>query len=306
MIDLKRIGLNIGHTTDSLNGTGCSVFIFDRPAKTSFSAFGAAPASHETELLEPGRLLQTVNAIVLSGGSAYGLETASGVMSYLEELGIGYDTQVAVVPIVPCAAIYDLKYKNSKVRPDKRWGYDAAKSADYIIKKGAVGASTGATVGKILGMEQSSKTAFGYSFVESELGFVAAFAVVNALGEIIDDKNRIIAGVRDEDGFIPSLKLIDKMNAEKFRPSENTTLVITVTNYPLAKDMLKSMSFAAHRGIVRSIRPSHTPFDGDSVFSVSVSEKQPKHNPYELLKLFVMTETAVKTAILNSADCNEI
>jgi len=301
MIDLKRIGLKIGHTTDEKNGTGCSVFIFDKKAKASVFVSGLAPASRETELLKPGKLLQFVNAIALTGGSAYGLEVASGVMSYLESKGIGYDTKAALVPIVPCAAIYDLKYKNSSVRPDKSWGYEAAKNADYTMRTGIIGAAAGASVGKILGMEHASKTSFGYAYLKFDLGFVAAFAVVNALGEIIDNNNEIVAGNKDKNGFLPSYDLIAKKDMKDFKPAENTTLVVVVTDYPLNKDMLQKMAQAGNNGIVRSIRPSNTPFDGDIVFAVSVANQQPKYNPYEILKLFVITEIVTKQAILKSA-----
>ncbi len=301
MINLEKIGLRIGHITDEQNGTGCSVFIFDKEARASAFVPGLAPASRETELLKPGKLLQFVNAIALTGGSAYGLEVASGVMSYLESKGIGYDTKAAVVPIVPCAAIYDLKYKNSSLRPDKSWGYEAAKNADYVIHTGIIGAATGATVGKILGMERASKTGLGYAYLKFDLGFVAAFAVVNALGEIIDDNNKIVAGVKDKNSFLSSYDLIAKKDMKNFNPAENTTLVVVVTDYPLGKDMLQKMAQAGNNGIVRSIRPSNTPFDGDIVFAVSVSNQEPKHNPYEILKLFVMTEIVTKRAILKSA-----
>ncbi len=304
MIDLKHIGVRIGHKTDTINGTGCSVFIFDKEVKASVSIRGSSPASHETELLKPGKLLQTINAITLTGGSAYGLEAASGVMAYLEENGIGYDTQVAVVPIVPSAAIYDLKYKNAIIRPTKQWGYEAAQNSTYTLKTGVNGAATGATIGKFLGMEHASKTAFGYSYMECELGYVAAFAIVNALGEIIDNQNNIVAGVRKANEIIPTHSIIEHLNTKYFNQSENTTLIVLITNYPLSKEMLYQMAEVGHNGIVRSIRPSHTPFDGDTVFAVSTSNNTAEYNPYKLLKLFVMTEAAAQKAILNSVTGN--
>ncbi len=299
MIDLKPLGVRAGHATDPEGGTGCTVFIFDKPVRASASVRGAAPASRETDLLNPGKLIREIHGIVLTGGSAFGLESAYGVMRYLEERGIGYDTGTAVVPIVPAAGIYDLKYR-SDVRPDKEWGYRAASSADYRLESGIVGAATGATVGKFLGIERASKTRLGISRIEFDGYRLVSVMVVNALGEIVDEKGNIVAGVRTEKGFIPSMDLIDRLDFEKVRRGENTTIGVVITDFPLNKEMLNRLAEISHNGIARAIRPSHTPFDGDIIFAVSTSEVPGEENPYRLLKLFALTELTVQKAILDS------
>jgi len=299
-MNLQQIGVKIGHFTDEENGTGCTVFLFDKPVKASVSVRGSAPASRETDLLRPGKMIRQIHGILLSGGSAYGLEAAYGVMKYLEENGIGYDTGAALVPLVPGASIYDLKFKNSEVRPTKEWGYMAASSANYEMEEGAVGVATGATVGKFLGINHATKTGFGFYQENLDDYFVAAFMVVNALGEIIDEHGRIIAGVREGKNFIPAYSLIEKIDFKKFRMGENTTLGVVVTNFPLSKEMLARMAEIGHNGIVRAIRPSHTPFDGDIIFAVSVSDDSPVDEPYQLLKLLAVTENTVQKAIIRS------
>ncbi len=298
-LDLKSLGVRIGHTTDREGGSGCSVFLFDRPVRASVSVRGAAPASRETDLLMPGKLIREIHGIVLSGGSAFGLESAYGVMKYLEERGIGYDTGTAVVPIVPAAAIYDLKY-GKDVRPGKDWGYKAAQNADYILESGIVGASAGATVGKFLGIERASKTGLGIYEVQFDGYRLVAVMVVNALGEVVDERGEIIAGVRSDRGFLPAMELVKGLDFEKIRRGENTTLGVVVTDFPLNKEMLFRLAEVSHNGIVRAVRPSHTPFDGDIIFAVSTAEGAGEENPYRLLKLFAFAEYAVQKAILNS------
>ncbi len=305
-MDLQKIGVKIGHYTDFDNGTGCTVFLFDKPVRASVSVRGSAPASRETDLLRPGKMIREINGIVLSGGSAYGLESVYGVMEFLEEQGKGYDTGAALVPLVPAASIYDLKFKNSHVRPTKKWGYKAASSANYVLETGTVGAATGATVGKFLGIDRASKTRFAFHLENFDEYFVSAFMVVNALGEIIDEHGNIIAGIREEDKFIPAYDLIKKIDFRKFRMGENTTLGVVITNFPLSKEMLSRMAEIGHNGIVRAVRPSHTPFDGDIIFSVSISNDRPIDEPYQLLKLFALTELTVQRAIIDSALVNSV
>ncbi len=300
-MDTGKFGFKVGHKTDIENGTGCTVFIFENGARASVSVRGSAPASHETDLLRPGKLIREIHGIVLTGGSAYGLESATGVMKYLEEQGIGYDTGAALVPLVPAAGIYDLKYRSSSVRPTKEWGYEAAKSASYEVEEGVLGAATGATVGKLLGMKHASKTGFGISKIDIGGYHILAFVVVNALGEIIDETGTIVAGVKEGDsGFIPSFDLLEKIDFKQVRMGENTTLGVVVTDFPLSKEALSRMAEIGHNGIVRAIRPSHTPFDGDIIFAVSTSKDEPEDEPYKLLKVYAFTELAVQRAILDA------
>ena len=299
-MDTRKFGFKVGHKTDVENGTGCTVFIFENGARASVSVRGSAPASHETDLLRPGKLIREIHGIVLTGGSAYGLESAAGVMKYLEEQGIGYDTGAALVPLVPAAGIYDLKYQSSCVRPTKEWGYEAAKSASYEVEEGILGAATGATVGKLLGMEHASKTGLGISEIDIGGYHILAFVVVNALGEIIDETGKIVAGVRGDSGFVPSFDLLEKIDFKQVRMGENTTLGVVVTDFPLSKEALSRMAEIGHNGIVRAVRPSHTPFDGDIIFAVSTSKDEPEDEPYKLLKLYAFTELAVQRAILDA------
>ena len=298
-MDTRKFGFKVGHKTDSESGTGCTVFIFENGARASVSVRGAAPASRETELLRPGKLIREIHGIVLTGGSAYGLESAAGVMRYLEEQGIGYDTGAALVPLVPAAGIYDLKYKTT-VRPTGEWGYEAARSASYKVERGVVGAATGATVGKLMGIEHATKTGFGISEIDIGGYRILAFVVVNALGEVVDETGKIVAGVRGEDGYIPVIELISKMDFKQVRMGENTTLGVVITDFPLSKEMLSRMAEIGHNGIVRAIRPSHTPFDGDIIFAVSTSKDEAEEDPYKLLKIFAFTEIAVQRAILDA------
>ena len=299
-MDTRKFGFKVGHKTDVENGTGCTVFIFENGARASVSVRGSAPASHETDLLRPGKLIREIHGIVLTGGSAYGLESTAGVMKYLEEQGIGYDTGAALVPLVPAAGIYDLKYRSSSVRPTKEWGYEAAKSASYEVEGGIFGAATGATVGKLLGIEHSSKTGFGISEIDIGGYHILAFVVVNALGEIIDETGKIVAGVKGDSGFVPSFDLLEKIDFKQVRMGENTTLGVVVTDFPLSKEALSRMAEIGHNGIVRAIRPSHTPFDGDIIFAVSTSKDEPEDEPYKLLKVYAFTELAVQRAILDA------
>jgi len=186
------------------------------------------------------------------------------------------------------------------VRPTKEWGYHAARTADYSVQTGAVGAATGATVGKLMGIERATKTGFGFSEIELDGYKIVAFAVVNALGEIVNEKGEIVAGIRGENGFIPSYHVLEKIDFRQIRMGENTTLGVVITDFPLSKEMLSRMAEIGHNGIVRAIRPSHTPFDGDIIFSVSTSPEPPIDEPYQLLKIFAYTEIAVQRAILNS------
>ena len=297
---LKRLGIRIGHKSDEEAGTGCSVFLFDEPPVAGVSVRGGAPASHETELLRAGRLIERIHGLLLTGGSAYGLCAASGVMRYLEERGIGHDTGVCVVPIVPAAAIYDLKYKTHTVRPDASWGYEASLRASYTVKEGSVGAGCGATIGKILGTEHASKGGFGMCVTECAGICVVAFAVVNALGEVVDENGRIVAGIRKRDGFIASFDAM-KSVTEGMLAGENTTLVVVATDMPLTKGMSVRLADVAHNGVAMAVRPAHTPFDGDTVFALSCSTGKQVDDPRMLMLLFATAEVTVRKAIIRAA-----
>lgn len=270
-------GITTGHVTDEFNLTGVTVVRFAGDgARAAISVQGAAPGTRETDLLEPGNLVERVHAIVLTGGSAYGLDAASGVMAALEEEGIGLPAfEDTVVPIVPAAVLFDLSVGSSTVRPDTTWGYKAAKEAtDSPIPSGNVGAGMGATVGKLLGPSQAMKGGLGSALVHLDSGvIVSALVAVNAVGEVVDSaSNKVIAGIRASDvgRYESAVDLALGDAAIESVAATNTTLGLVGTNANLNRTQLKKVSEMAHDGMARAIRPIHTQFDGDTVFAVSM------------------------------------
>ena len=259
-------GIRVGHDTNPEAATGCTVILCDPPAMGGVDVRGGAPATRETELLHPLNLVEQVNAIVLTGGSAYGLDAASGVMRYLEEQGIGYDTGVALVPIVPAAAIFDLGFGAANVRPNAEAGYQACKNATTEpVVQGNTGAGTGATVGKMAGPSFMMKGGLGSaSTLLSDGTLVGALVVVNALGDIIDPQTqKVIAGARASagQGFLAA------------NPFGNTTIAVVATTASLTKEQTNKIAQMAHNGIAQTIRPAHTMFDGDTIFGLAMGPK---------------------------------
>lgn len=263
-------GVFIGHFTNDEAGRGVTVILFRGGAVASCEVMGGGPASRELVLLEPGRMIRKIHGVVFSGGSAFGLEAASGVMDYLEERGIGYNTGTAVVPLVPALSIYDLALGQKDLKPTKEWGYKAASVAEENqLVMGRIGAGAGATCGKFLGIEYASRT--GVGIVEED--GILVLAVPNPLGNIIDPKTgQIIAGCRNPrgEGYIGFEEAL-KYGKSAFR-KDNTTLVLVVLEDAFSKEELKAISRMAHIGIGRTISPSHTPFDGDAVIAASLQE----------------------------------
>ena len=256
-------GIRVGHDTNPEAATGCTVILCDPPAMGGVDVRGGAPATRETELLHPLNLVEQVNAIVLTGGSAYGLDAASGVMRYLEEQGIGYDTGVALVPIVPAAAIFDLGFGAANVRPNAEAGYQACKNATAEpVVQGNTGAGTGATVGKMAGPSFMMKGGLGSaSTLLSDGTLVGALVVVNALGDIIDPQTqKVVAGARASagQGFLAA------------NPFGNTTIAVVATTASLTKEQTNKIAQMAHNGIAQTIRPAHTLFDGDTIFGLAM------------------------------------
>ena len=270
-------GITAGHVTDELNMTGVTVVRFAGDgARAAVSVQGAAPGTRETDLLEPGNLVEKVHAIVLTGGSAYGLDAASGVMAALEEEGVGLPvSEDTVVPIVPAAVLFDLNVGSSKVRPGVDWGYKAAKAAnDAPIASGNVGAGMGATVGKLLGPSRVTKGGLGSALVGLDKGVVvSALVAVNAVGEIVDTaSNTVVAGIRANDAgqYDSAVDVALGNSARAPVAGTNTTLGLIATNANVSKIQLKKVAEMAHDGLARAIRPIHTQFDGDTVFAVSM------------------------------------
>ncbi len=297
--------LRIGQTENAEAGTGCTVLIVENGMAAGLDVRGGGPASRESQLLNPLMAAQTVHAVVLSGGSAYGLGTANGVMQYLEEKGYGYDTGFALVPLVVQADIYDLSVGDSKVRPDAAMGYEAARRAfeEPNYRDGNYGVGCGATVGKIAGMETSMKTGIGSYAVQIGELQVGAVVVVNALGDVFDWKTgEQIAGLLSEDG--KSLRSTSEYMKQTIQAVENkftgnTTLAVIVTNAKFNKTQLCKIAGMGHDGMARSIRPVHTSADGDSIFALSVGEVEADQDLVGLLGAEVLSE-AITRAVRNA------
>jgi L-aminopeptidase/D-esterase-like protein len=237
---------------------------------------GSAPGTREIELLKPVRLVEKINAVLLTGGSAFGLDAAGGVQQYLEEKDIGFDVGVVRVPIVPTAVIFDLAVGDPKVRPDKNMGYKACENALYEnSQEGRIGAGCGATVGKVLGIEQCSPGGLGGASATLRNGIViGALSVVNAFGEIIDERGHILAGVRNTEStdFIPCLDILANSAADSSFQGSNTTLSVVATNAMLNRETATKVAQMAQDGLAKAIRPAHTMLDGDIVFVLSTAE----------------------------------
>ena len=268
-------GLKVGHHTLTARPTGCTVIIAERGAVAGVDVRGAAPGTRETDLLNPVNMVPVVHAIVLAGGSAFGLDAATGVMKYLEEKGIGFDVRVAKVPIVPAAILFDLGVGDAKIRPDAQCGYKAAASAtDGPVTEGDVGAGAGATVGKLFGATRAMKGGLGSASITLPDGLtVSAIVAVNAVGDIIDPATgHVVAGVRSADGesLADARKLIrNGATRPQARVGENTTIGVVATNATLTKAQATKVAQMAHDGIARAISPAHTMGDGDTIFALA-------------------------------------
>ncbi len=267
-------GIRVGHHTLSGRPTGCTVVLVDGDAVGGVSQRGGAPGTRETDLLDPLNLVDRVNAIVLAGGSAFGLAAADGVVRYLEERNIGWETRVARVPIVPAAILFDLGVgSDPSIRPTADCGYRAAAAATSApVAEGSIGAGAGATVGKF-GGGGSMKGGIGSAAITLPNGLtVAALVAVNAVGDIIDpDTGRTVAGVRDADGNLADARsLLRSGSALTFpRPGGNTTIGVVATNASLTKAEASRMALMADDGLARAIFPSHTVGDGDTLFTLA-------------------------------------
>ncbi len=268
-------GLKVGSITLTERPTGCTVVVVDGAgAVGGVSQRGGAPGTRETDLLDPSNMVDKVNAIVLAGGSAYGLEAATGAVRWLEEHDMGWDVRIAKVPIVPSAILFDLPVGgNPKVRPTADCGYKAAAAAtNGKVQEGSVGAGAGATVGKSGGGGRSMKAGLGSYAIRMPNGLVVgALVAVNAVGDIIDpDTGKIVAGVRNPDNTFADARLILRRGgpSQTPRPGANTTIGLVATNAKLTKADAHRMALMADDGFARAIFPSHTMGDGDTVFSL--------------------------------------
>ena len=298
-------GISIGQTENTEAGTGCTVLVCPEGMPAGLDIRGGGPASRESGLLDPLAAAQAVHAVVLAGGSAFGLRAADGVMTYLEEHGIGYDTGFAKVPLVVQSCLYDLSVGDGSVRPDAKMGYEAARLALEApnYRDGSFGAGCGATVGKIAGMDTCMKSGIGSSAVRLGELRIGAIAAVNALGDVFDRKSgRKIAGLLTEDrsAFRDTTEYMKRSTAvreNKF--TGNTTLGVIITNAAFTKTQLCKIAGMAHDGYARSIRPVHTSADGDSVYAVSVGSAEADQDLAGILAAEVMS-AAIERAVLSA------
>jgi len=268
-------GIEVGHFTDRRRPTGCTVILTPGGAVAGVDVRGAAPGTRETDLLSPLNVVQQVHAVVLSGGSAFGLDAATGVVRYLEERGIGYATSAATVPIVPAAVLYDLGVGDARIRPDAAAGYQACRAAGTSPPaEGSVGAGAGATVGKLFGMKRAMKGGIGTASIKLAGGLtVGALVAVNAVGDIFDPVGgRLLAGARTPDGKSMTGALAAILRGEELPPllgGTNTTLGVVATNARFDKAQCTKIAQMAHDGFARTINPAHTMYDGDTIFALA-------------------------------------
>ena len=300
------MGLQIGHFTLPERLTGCSVVLAPHGAVGAVDVRGAAPGTRETDLLDPANLVDKVHAVVLTGGSAYGLDAATGVMRWLEEHGIGFETGHGRVPIVPAAVLFDLPVVRSgddpKARPGADAGYAACQAASTEPPAaGNVGAGAGACVGKLFGLQRSMKGGIGHASVRVGPWVVGALVACNAVGDVIDPATgQVLAGARTPDGqhlLDTQRALLAGERGSRPLPGTNTTIGVVATNAALSKSQSKRLAMSAHDGLARSIRPAHTTLDGDTLFALATGTQDA---PVDLMLLTVMAAEATALATVDA------
>ena len=291
-------GVRVGHCSDLEGGTGVTVILFDKPALGAVDITGMATSTRQIDsldMLHPG---SAIHALCLAGGSAFGLDAASGVVRYLGEQGIGLDLVVARVPVVPTAVIFDLSFMDSQARPTQAMAYEACLAASSSpVEQGCIGAGTGATCGKLRGVAYGTKAGLGSGMIQGADGvLMGALVVANPFGDVLDEQGRIIAGSRDDNGFLNMQDAITKGEVRgRFGAPGNTTLCVLVTDACMDKVMAMQVARMAGQGLARHISPFNTPFDGDMVFCLCVGEK-----PAHPLHLGVIAAQAASSALLNA------
>lgn len=298
-------GIKVGHFTDSRRPTGCTVILCEDGAVGGVDVRGSAPGTRETDLLDPKNLVQQVHAVVLSGGSAFGLETATGVVRWLEERGIGYDVGVAKVPIVPAAILFDLGVGDAKIRPDAEAGYKACKAASANSPaEGNVGVGAGATVGKMFGGKRAMKGGIGTASIKLGKDLtVGAIVAVNAVGDVIDPTTgKLIAGARTPDGKKLQGTMAGILRGEALPPmlgGTNTTIGLVATDAKLDKAQAQKVAEMAHDGLARAINPAHTMFDGDTIFAIATG-KMTSTKPANVTLIGALAAEAMAQAVVRA------
>ncbi|HUF38356.1 MAG TPA: P1 family peptidase [Anaerolineales bacterium] len=299
-------GLLVGHAQDEAALTGCTVVLCAAGAVGGMDQRGGAPGTRETNALRPVHLVREVHAVVLSGGSAFGLDAAGGTMRYLEERGVGFPVGPHRVPIVPAAILFDLGIGRGDIRPDAAMGYAACEAAsDGPVAEGCVGAGMGATVGKLRGIEFAIKSGVGTAAIDLGGGLVVgALVAVNAVGEVFDpETGATIAGPRGgEPGtFAGSLDLLrERLGETGEGPTGNTVIGVVATNATLDKEGAAKVAQMAHNGLARTIRPAHTMMDGDTIFSLATGDHPAGSTPIEVSALGAFAAEIVAEAVLRA------
>lgn len=293
-------GIAVGHAQDDEARTGCTVML--GPFRAAVDIRGFAAGTRQFAALSPDHLVPSVDAVLFTGGSAYGLAAADGVARWLEERGRGFETAVARVGIVPTAVIFDLGMGRADVRPDAAMGRAACEAAGSgVVAEGRVGAGTGASVGKLFGPERAMPGGLG-SWAESlDDRAVGALAVVNAFGDVVDGRGDIVAGARDEGGnFVDTsahLRKYGPPHGFQPQPGTNTTLGLVATDLPLARSDLRAVARIAMNALSRRLAPAGSPFDGDLVIACSTGDEPPRRSAAEVLRVGLVAEAVLTRAI---------
>ena len=298
-------GLRVGHFTDPRRPTGCTVILTPEGAVAGVDVRGAAPGTRETELLSPLNAVERVHAIVLAGGSAFGLDAASGVMRWLDERGFGIEVGPARVPIVPAAILFDLWVGDASIRPDAASGYAACEAAStQPVAEGNVGAGSGATVGKLFGIGRAMRGGIGTASVTVGGITVGALVAVNAIGDVIDPSTgRVVAGARTPDGaalFGTMQALLRGELQAPLQPGMATTLGVVATDAVLTKAQANKMAQMAHDGLARSINPVHTMSDGDTLFALATGRSGHSGPSTSLTLIGALGAEVVAAAVLRA------
>ena len=295
-------GLSVGHHTDSRRPTGCTVVLTPEGAVAGVDVRGAAPGTRETELLSPLNAVEQVHAVLLAGGSAFGLDAAGGVMRWLDERGFGVQVGPARVPIVPAAILFDLWVGDAKIRPDAASGYAACAAATTdAVPEGNVGAGTGASVGKLFGIARAMRGGIGSASVTVGGITVGALVAVNAMGDVIDPASgQVVAGARTADGsgLCGTMQALLRGDVpELLQPGMATTIGVVATDAVLTKAQANKMAQMAHDGLARSINPVHTMTDGDTIFALATGTSG---KPAHMTLLGALGAEVMATAVLRA------
>ncbi|GAA0588900.1 P1 family peptidase [Craurococcus roseus] len=299
-------GVKVGHFTDHRRPTGCTVVLAEEGATGGVDVRGAAPGTRETDLLDPSNLVDKVHAVLLSGGSAFGLDAAAGVVRWLEERGIGFPAGPARVPIVPAAILFDLGVGDHRVRPDAAAGHRACEAASAEAPaEGSVGAGAGATVGKLFGLSRAMKGGIGTAAVRAGRVTVGAIVAVNAVGDVVDPATgAVLAGSRTEDGrrrLGAADAILRGELPPALQPGMATTIGVVATDAALTKAQARRLAQVSHDGLARTIEPVHTMWDGDAMFALATGKSGLPGNMMALSVLAArVTAAAVLRAVLNA------